>query len=219
MALLVFDLDGTLVDSRRDLANSVNAMLAEFDRPALPGAVVAEMVGEGARVLVERALAARGVDLSRTSAALQRFLVLYEERLLDYTREYEGITAALETLRSGNSLAVLTNKPGHPSRRILEGLGLAPFFEEVVGGDSAHPRKPDPAALRHLANRFGTSGEDSWMIGDSRIDLETARNAGARACLVRYGFGFRFEDSELAGAVVADTPADIPRLVTAASRA
>jgi phosphoglycolate phosphatase len=219
VALLVFDLDGTLVDSRQDLANSVNAMLAELDRPALPSAVVAEMVGEGAGVLVKRALAARGVDPARTSGALQRFLVLYEERLLDYTREYEGITAALQTLQCGNRLAVLTNKPGHASRRILEGLGLARFFADVVGGDSAHPRKPDPAALLHLASRFGAGSEDRWMIGDSRIDLETARNAGARACLVRYGFGFRFEESDLAGAVVADTPADIPRLVTAASRA
>jgi phosphoglycolate phosphatase len=125
----------------------------------------------------------------------------------------------LRELAGQATLAVLTNKPGAASLRILEGLGLATFFEAVVGGDGRHPRKPDPAALLDLADRFGARREDTWMIGDSRIDLETARNAGVRACLVRYGFGFRFQPSEVAGVVVANTPRDIPRLLSGTSPA
>jgi phosphoglycolate phosphatase len=210
---VVFDLDGTLVDSRQDLANSVNAMLGEFGRAPLPEAEVTGMVGEGARVLVERALAARGIDETAAPECLRRFLALYDERLLDHTRAYEGIPELLDALHGRAVLTVLTNKPGAASRRILKGLDLSRFFEAVIGGDSEHPRKPDPAALLRLIERFGATRDATLMVGDSPIDLETAQNAGVRACLVRYGFGFRFEAAELRDVLVADSPLDVERIV------
>ncbi len=209
MRLAVFDLDGTLVDSRKDLADAVNALLAELGRPSLSEAAVGEMVGEGARVLIDRALAASGVEAALAPAALQRFLALYDARLLNHTAPYDGIPELLQALHGRTRLAVLTNKPGAASLRILEGLKLARFFDEVIGGDSALLRKPDPAALLHLMDRFGSTPEETVLVGDSRIDLETARNAGVRACLVRYGFGFRFEDAELRGVAVAGSPGEI----------
>jgi phosphoglycolate phosphatase len=214
--LIVFDLDGTLVDSRRDLADSVNAMLVESGRPPLEVADVTKMVGEGARLLVERALASSEASAGSANAppisvadALERFLVHYDGGLLNHTRAYGGIPAWLASLQGSAALAVLTNKPRDASVRILEGLGLARYFAEVLGADGPHPRKPDPAALLDLMNRRGVARQDTLFIGDSRIDLETARNAGVRLCLVRYGFGFRFADGELpADVTVIDRPGD-----------
>jgi phosphoglycolate phosphatase len=216
--LVVFDLDGTLVDSRKDLADAVNALLAELGRPSLPEATVGDMVGEGARVLIDRALAASGVEPALAPAALQRFLALYDARLLDHTGPYDGIPELLRALHGRVRLAVLTNKPAAAAVRILQGLKLAPFFDEVIGGDSPLPRKPDPAALLHLMDRFGAAPNETTLVGDSRIDLETARSAGVRACLVRYGFGFRFEEAELRGVAVAGSPREIAGIITAEAR-
>lgn len=186
--LIVFDLDGTLIDSRRDLANAANALIVERGGRPLADDAVGRMVGEGAAVLVQRALAAAGVPLETTSVG--RFLELYDERLLDTTHAYAGIAEAVATLAADGIVAVLTNKPTAPSVRILEALGLAPHLSATIGGDSAFPKKPDPAALQHLMAQFEVPPSQTVMIGDSWIDCETARRAGTAICLARYGFGY-----------------------------
>jgi phosphoglycolate phosphatase len=207
--LLVFDLDGTLIDSRRDLADAANALIVERGGAPRPVDAIASMVGEGAALLVRRALKAAGTDLV-IERDLPRFLELYDERLLAHTRLYDGTREMLETLRAHATLAVLTNKPHRPTGRILDGLGIAPFFRHVVGGDSAHGRKPDPAGLQHLMSVTGATRADTIMIGDSAIDLRTARAADVRCCLVRYGFGFPTAANELTGAdVVIEHPSEL----------
>jgi phosphoglycolate phosphatase len=188
--LIVFDLDGTLIDSRRDLANATNALLVECGAAPLSEERIGSMVGDGAATLVARAFAA--VNIDRPPDALDRFLRIYGDHLLDYTRPYPGIPEALDHLRSRSQLAVLTNKPLASTRRILDGLSLASYFPPgaVVGGDGPFPRKPDPAALCHLAAQADVPLRDTLLVGDSAIDWRTARAAGAAACLVRYGFGF-----------------------------
>jgi phosphoglycolate phosphatase len=148
------------------------------------------MVGDGAATLVARAFEASGVE--RPPDALARYLSFYDARLLNHTRPYDGIPAVLEALGRGAALAVLTNKPIASTRRILDGLDLARHFrpDAVLGGDGLFPRKPDPAALRHLAANVSAGAESTLMVGDSAIDLRTARAAPARVCLARYGFGF-----------------------------
>src|ERR1043165_4483525 len=141
MRLVVFDLDGTLVDSRRDLAESTNEMLESYGAPALPVDDVARMVGEGAKVLVERALAASGLDPHEPDA-LTRFREIYDRRLLIHTRPYDGIETAVRKISQTATLAVLTNKPEAPSRRLLDAFKLASYFPSVIGGDSGPPRKP-----------------------------------------------------------------------------
>lgn len=189
-SLIVFDLDGTLVDSRRDLANATNALLVECGAAPLSEDRIGRMVGDGAATLVARAFAA--VAIAQPPDALERFLRIYGDHLLDHTRPYPGIPDALEHLRSRSRLAVLTNKPLASTRRILDGLALASYFgpDTVLGGDGPFPRKPDPTALRHLAAQAGVPLHDTLLVGDSAIDWRTARAAGAAACLVRYGFGF-----------------------------
>jgi phosphoglycolate phosphatase len=188
--LIVFDLDGTLIDSRKDLADSTNALIAELGGSPLREDDVAAMVGEGARMLVRRALAAAGIDADETRA-LERFLELYSARLLDSTVLYPGIAETIAQLSARCPLAVLTNKPSAPSRRILDGLGVSKQFDEIVGGDSPFGRKPDPAGLLHLCDRAHAERPSTLLVGDSRIDVDTARNAGTRMCLARYGFGYR----------------------------
>ncbi len=209
MSLIVFDLDGTLIDSRRDLADAANALIVEHGGQPLPVEAIAGMVGEGAPLLVRRALKAAGREVD-VKAALQRFLELYDERLLVHTRLYDGTREALEALAPRASLAILTNKPQHPTERILDGLGIAPLFRWVVGGDTPHGRKPDPGGLNHLMSVAGAGPDDTVMVGDSAIDLRTARAAGVRVCLVRYGFGFRSAAAELTGdELIADSPAQL----------
>jgi phosphoglycolate phosphatase len=216
LRLVVFDLDGTLIDSRRDLADAANALIAERGGAPLPVDTIASMVGEGAALLVRRALKTAGTGL-QIERDLPRFLELYDERLLAHTRLYDGTRAMLDGLRPRAALAVLTNKPQRPTERILDGLGIARFFAHIVGGDSAHGRKPDPAGLNHLMNVTPARTDETMMVGDSAIDLRTARAAGVRCCLVRYGFGFRTAESELSGAEpIADSPADVVRAVAAA---
>ena len=190
MRLLVFDLDGTLIDSRRDLADAANALIVERGGEALTVDAITAMVGEGAVLLVRRALKAAGLERDDIEAALARFLELYDERLLVHTRLYSGTREALEALAPRATLAILTNKPQRPTERILDGLGIAPLFRWVVGGDTAHGRKPEPGGLNHLMAVAGTGTSETVMVGDSAIDLRTARAAGTRICLVRYGFGF-----------------------------
>jgi phosphoglycolate phosphatase len=185
--LLVFDLDGTLVDSVRDLAVAANEAIAKAapGSPVVPLDAVVSYVGEGARLLVERCLRHAGVDLA-PEEVLPVFFETYGEHLLDTTCLYPGVAEALDTV-SGASLAVLTNKPGDFSRTILEGLGVASRFARVWGYGDVPARKPDPAGLLRLVDELGATPAETWMIGDSAIDMRTARAAGVRACGVTWG--------------------------------
>jgi phosphoglycolate phosphatase len=213
--LVAFDLDGTLVDSSGDLADSGNALLAGYGASPLPSKAVVAMVGDGARELVRRLLNAAALDVP-LDAALERFLSLYDERLLATTVPYDGMPALLEGLRSHARLAVLTNKPIAPSERILRALQLRDFFDDVLGGDSDFGRKPSPDGLLALIDRAGGSRAQTLMVGDSVTDLRTARAAGTAACVARYGFGFaQMPADELQDATfLVDSPAEISAVVS-----
>jgi phosphoglycolate phosphatase len=210
--LIAFDLDGTLVDSRRDLADAANRLIEERGGTPLSEEAIGRMVGEGAAVLVDRALRAAGVE--NTPDTLSRFLALYDERLLNHTRAYDGIPDAVAAARRDARVAVLTNKPSHATARVLEGLGLRALFADVIGGDSAWPRKPDPASLQDLMRRAGATPATTLLVGDSAIDYETALRAGARCCLASYGFGFdTFPRERLTGTEwIVRTPAELPEV-------
>jgi phosphoglycolate phosphatase len=170
-------------------------------------------VGEGARKLVERALAASDLDPAEPEA-LPRFLEIYGRRLLANTRPYDGIPGAVTSLSRSHTLAVLTNKPAAPTRRLLDAFDLSRHFVRVIGGDSPYARKPDPAGLRALMEQAGATADETWMIGDSMVDVETARNAGVRMCVVLYGFGQARGELVLDGSeAVAITASDIVKLV------
>jgi phosphoglycolate phosphatase len=190
LKLLVFDLDGTLIDSAQDLCNSVNATLTHMGLPALPDEVIAGFIGNGALMLMRRAMAAdsnTAVDEQFLAKAYAFFLDYYREHKLDYTYAYEGVLEALAALRSvhdepaapSRAMAVLTNKPVRPAQAICEALGLAPYFINIYGGNSFATKKPDPAGLLALMQEAGARPEETVMIGDSQVDVQTARNAGA----------------------------------------
>ena len=208
--LIVFDLDGTLIDSRADLAAAANALIAERGGTRLPEEEVGRMVGGGAALLVERALTAAGIPVDDRSVL--RFLELYDECLLATTRPYPGMHDALKAIAPLGPIAVLTNKPLAPSLRLLDALGLAGSIDAVLGGDGDMPRKPDPASLLHLAERFAAKPRRTVMVGDSSIDFATARAAGTRICLARYGFGYAtFPTAELRGdEALVDHPEQLP---------
>ena len=195
----MFDLDGTLVDSQRDLAEATNAVIVEAGGTPLSQTEIVSYVGEGAGVLVRRAMKAAGLHIDAHSA-LARFLVQYDARLTAHTRPYRGIPEVLDALRdAGVALAVLTNKPSRHTTRILDALELASKFTDVVGGDTTAGRKPDPAGLRQIMERAGVSPDRTVLVGDSPVDLHTARNAGTAICLAAYGFGYRFERQDFRG--------------------
>jgi phosphoglycolate phosphatase len=213
LTLIVFDLDGTLVNSRRDLADATNDLIADLGGMPLAEEAVGALVGDGAAVLVRRALGAAGLN-PETPGALDRFLLHYDARLLATTRAYPGVVDALDTLASSSRLAVLTNKPTEATARVLDGLRLTGYFSDVLAGDSPLGRKPGPAGLRELMKRAGARAEATLMVGDSSMDLLTARNAGTRICLARYGFGYRLTADDLRGdELVIDAPAELPGLV------
>jgi len=203
LRLLVFDLDGTLIDSAQDLCNSVNATLREFNLVHLPDPAIAGFVGNGAPMLMRRSLAmaaniANGdVNEDLFSRAYAFFLQYYREHKLDFTYAYEGVLDALKALHElhdapdgpQRTMAVLTNKPVRPARGICEGLGLAGYFLHIYGGDSFPLKKPDPLGLRSLMEETGATPEQTVMIGDSKVDVETARNAGAWSVGCAFGFG------------------------------
>jgi phosphoglycolate phosphatase len=190
LTLAVFDLDGTLVDSRTDLANSANEMLASYGAAQLDAGSIAAFVGDGARMLVARSLKAAGLGAGELPDALVRFMEIYQRRLLEHTAPYEGVREVLDTARSrGAALAVITNKPKALSVQILEHFGLADHFRVVIGGDEAFPRKPDPASLAWTIGECGAEPAATLFVGDSQVDADTARAAGTRFCLASYGFG------------------------------
>jgi len=190
--LLIFDLDGTLIDSRLDLVHSVNAMLRHCGRHALPPEAIATMVGDGAPMLVRRALGDPR-DHALLKQALEYFLSYYREHKLDHTHVYAGIPEALALLRRGNgagerTMAVLSNKPVVPSRQIVQALGLSSFFMQVYGGNSFSTKKPDPEGALQLMREASVRPRETVIVGDSGIDVLTGRNAGAWTCGVAYGF-------------------------------
>jgi phosphoglycolate phosphatase len=190
--LLVFDLDGTLIDSRLDLIHSVNAMLHHIGRPPLDGELIASYVGDGAPALVRRALGNTGDEaLQRT--ALEYFLGYYRIHKLDHTTVYAGIPETLTRLAEASNggrrlMAVLSNKPVNPSRDILRALGLGDFFIQVYGGNSFETKKPDPLGVQTILQETGIAAAEALMIGDSSIDVLTGQNAGLWTCGVTYGF-------------------------------
>jgi len=201
--LLIFDLDGTLIDSRQDLVNSVNAALRSLGREELPSDEIAAMVGDGAPTLVRRALGDT-VDEALVRKGLEYFLSYYREHKLDHTRLYDGIPQALESLQGANGsrrvMSVLTNKPVNPSRAIVEALGIAERFVSVYGGNSFETKKPDPLGINTILAETGVRPEEAVMIGDSAVDILTGRAAGTWTCGVTYGF---------APHTLVETPGDI----------
>jgi phosphoglycolate phosphatase len=203
LKLLVFDLDGTLIDSAQDLCNSVNAALAEYGRGPLSDPAIAGFVGNGAPMLMRRSLALADdihptqVDEALLADAYAFFLKYYREHKLDFTYAYDGVIEALVALRDlhdtyggpPRTMAVLTNKPVRPARGICEGLGMADYFVHIYGGDSFAIKKPDPLGLRMLMQEAGVTPDETVMIGDSKVDMETARNAGTWAIGCAFGFG------------------------------
>src|SRR3954451_20036764 len=198
--LIVFDLDGTLIDSARDLCNSVNAALEHMGRPHLPDEIISSFVGNGAPMLVRRSLAVENgvspdeVHDEELATAYNFFLAHYREHKLDFTYAYEGVVDSLAGLRlmpdgSPRAMAVLTNKPVRPARAICEGLGMGTCFFRIYGGDSFPLKKPEPMGLRSIMEEAGARPEETLMIGDSKVDVQTARNAGAWALGCQFRFG------------------------------
>jgi len=204
--LLIFDLDGTLVDSRIDLANSVNAMLRHYGKPELPNDVIASYIGNGAPMLVRRSLGDPD-DENFVQEALLYFMAYYREHKLDTTYVYPGIKEALDLIRVAHNgaannvkMAVLSNKPVGPSKAIVEALGLSQYFFQVYGGNSFHTKKPDPAGVEALLAESSAGAEETVIIGDSDVDIITARNVGAYSVGVTYG---------LAPHTLEDAPPDV----------
>jgi phosphoglycolate phosphatase len=190
--LLIFDLDGTLIDSQLDLIHSINAMLWHFGKAPLPSELIATYVGDGAPMLVRRALG-DPEDERFVQEALNYFLAYYREHKLDNTRVYDGVREALASIRNTRNgqprkMAVLSNKPVNPSRAIVEGLGLAEFFAQVYGGNSFPTKKPDPLGAQKLLEEMGCLPRETVMVGDSSNDVLTGRNAGLWTVGVTYGF-------------------------------
>jgi phosphoglycolate phosphatase len=188
--VLIFDLDGTLIDSKLDLALAVNAMLSHMGRNELIHDDIFALVGNGAPVLVRRALGP-GVTDEEVDVALPYFLSYYREHMLDNTVLYPGVREALDQLDADHSrsLAILTNKPVRFSQAIVDGLGISGHFKYVYGGNSFAQKKPDPIGVTTLLDHFAATAPEAMMIGDSEVDVQTARNSGTWACGVTYGLG------------------------------
>jgi phosphoglycolate phosphatase len=213
--LLIFDLDGTLIDSRLDLIHSVNAMLRHLGRTDLPGDVIASYVGDGAPTLIRRALGDPR-DESVIKAGLEHFLTYYRAHKLDHTHVYDGVKEMLTVLHNSNGIhrqmAVLSNKPVIPSRAIVEALGLAGFFTHIYGGNSFSTKKPDPKGAQTILKETRTRPEETLMVGDSSVDVITGRNAGLWTCGVTYGFAPHTLLCEAPPDVTVDKPHEVAEL-------
>lgn len=190
----IFDLDGTLVDSKQDIVTSVNAMLRDTMREEQPAERVASYIGHGAPQLIASVLGPSSSEEQRREA-LTIFLAHYQQRKLDATRPYPGVTAGLTKL-AGSPMAILSNKPTQMSIDILEGLGLAKFFQAIYGGDSFEKKKPDPTGALTILRELGATPATAAMVGDSDVDVQTARNAGMLAVGVNYGFGLHDREKQ-----------------------
>ncbi len=211
MRVLIFDLDGTLIDSKLDLALAVNAARAQMQLPPLDHDAVFSFVGQGAPTLIRKSLGELGTD-ENVERALAYFLSYYRQHMLDNTVTYPGVREGLAAL-AGNGrhaqMAVLTNKPVRISRDILRGLGLADYFQYVYGGNSFETKKPHPQGVEVLLRDYGASPREAMMVGDSEIDVQTARNSGVWACGVTYGLGSH-RLAEYPPDLLLDTLADLP---------
>jgi len=187
--VLIFDLDGTLIDSKLDLALSVNAMLEHMGRPPLAHETIYGYVGNGAPLLVRRALGENSTD-EEVEKGLAHFLSYYREHMLDNTVAYPGVREGLALLTK-YPMAVLTNKPVRFSGWILQGLGLADYFRYVYGGNSFEKKKPDPIGVEVLLRDLKVEPNEAMIVGDSDVDVRTARNSGIWACGVSYGLGLK----------------------------
>jgi phosphoglycolate phosphatase len=209
---VIFDLDGTLIDSRLDLVHSVNAALRHIGRPELPDDVIASYVGDGAPILIQRALGTEAADEALVRKGLEFFLSYYREHKLDHTTVYPGIPEALAAIQTSNGvrrqMAVLTNKPVNPSRAIVDALGLGQYFSQVYGGNSFVTKKPDPEGARKLLAESGVAPEQAAIVGDSHVDVRTGRNAGLWTVGVTYGFATHTLEDE-APDVLVDSAADL----------
>jgi len=188
MALLIFDFDGTLIDSRLDLAHSVNAMLKHMGKREAPHELIYSFVGNGSPVLVRRAM---GPETSPEDlqVALDYFLAYYRQHALDYTVMYPGARESLEQLHAaGQTLALLTNKPVRITQMMMDRLDLSRLMFRIYGGNSFERKKPDPIGIDTLREEAETSKQETWMIGDSWVDILTARNAGVPSCGLTWGF-------------------------------
>jgi phosphoglycolate phosphatase len=218
--LVIFDLDGTLIDSRLDLVHSVNAALRHIGRPELPDDVIASYVGDGAPVLIQRALGGEEVEEALVRKGLEFFLSYYRAHKLDHTTVYPGVAAALAAIQnlaapfsngSARHLAVLSNKPVIPSKAIIDALGLGQFFSQVYGGNSFGTKKPDPEGARRLLKEYGVQPQQAAIIGDSHVDVNTGRNAGMVTVGVTYGFAPHTLQDEPPDVLV-DHPSELPLL-------
>ncbi len=217
--LVIFDLDGTLIDSRLDLVHSVNAALRHIGRPELAEDVIASYVGDGAPVLIQRALGGEQVDEATVRKGLEFFLKYYRERKLDHTTVYEGIAQALAVIQNSSNgkprkLAVLSNKPVVPSRAIVEALGLGQFFSQIYGGNSFATKKPDPEGALKLLEEFGVPPHHAVIVGDSHVDIATGRNSGMATIGVTYGFAPHTLQDEPPDVLV-DHPAELAAVFAA----
>ena len=208
--LLVFDLDGTLVDSVMDLRAALNEVLRERGHRALSRAEVKHMIGEGVPALVARALAASGADPAEAPMALPRFLEIYEANPTQLSRPYPGVPETLATLRRrGYRTAICTNKPQQATLAVMQGLDLLPLFDSVAGGDRFPVRKPHPGHLLRLIAELGARPEASAMIGDNENDAAAAHSAAVPLVLVRYGYA-RVEPESLAADALLDHFSELP---------
>ena len=212
--LLVFDLDGTLVDSIHDLAEAASDLSEAHGGARFDDESVCRMVGEGASVLVDRVMARAG-HAAAPPGALDAFLRFYDQRMFDTTRAYPGVAETLRALADSHAMALLTNKPEDSARKVIAHCGLDGFFAHMVFGDGEFPRKPDPAGLRWLMKKHRASAARTVLVGDSEVDLATARAGGVRICLARYGFGFiRVDPASLRGdEAFLDQPQDLLALL------
>jgi len=214
--LVIFDLDGTLIDSRLDLVHSVNAALRHIQRPELPDDVIASYVGDGAPILIQRALGGEAVDEALVRKGLEFFLSYYREHKLDHTTLYPGIQDTLASIQASangtpRKMAVLSNKPVNPSRAIVEALGLGHHFSQIYGGNSFPTKKPDPEGALQILAENGVRPEQAAIVGDSHVDVRTGRNAGLWTVAVTYGFAAHTLEVEQPDIEV-DTPQELSKV-------
>jgi phosphoglycolate phosphatase len=212
--LILYDLDGTLVDTREDILSSVRHMLASMGRPPMPDAAIAGYVGHGLPYLIGQVLGTD--DQAAVAEGLRRYREHYAQHMLDHTRLYPDAQVVLEFF-APRPQAVVTNKTERSSRVLLDALRVDRHFQAVIGGDSGFPYKPDPAGVRSLLARFGVAPRDALFIGDSVVDLDTGRNAGVPTVIVLHGFGSR-EQLAAAAAAAEQTVADFNQLLLLARR-